>query len=249
MVPFMVRGKRQRARRVTPTGPAGPHAHAGKLSIRNMAVSEKIPPPPGILPCCPRRVPVAPSGSLWPPPGSLARDRQAGGTCHHLNVRGRRNGATRRGGFQMNAYTEVGSGSAATSPRTAAQEPADRTAALYRRPARRRGTRRELAAAKVRGEKWPMLTAYDALTARVFDDAGIPVLLVGDSAAMVVYGHDTTIPVTVDDLIPLTAAVVRGTSRALVVADLPFVSYQASPEAALQVATRFLKEAGAHAVK
>jgi 3-methyl-2-oxobutanoate hydroxymethyltransferase len=94
-----------------------------------------------------------------------------------------------------------------------------------------------------------MLTAYDALTARVFDDAGIPVLLVGDSAGMVVYGHDTTIPVTVDELIPLTAAVVRGTSRAMVVADLPFGSYQGSPEIALAAATRFLKEAGAHAVK
>jgi 3-methyl-2-oxobutanoate hydroxymethyltransferase len=107
----------------------------------------------------------------------------------------------------------------------------------------------DIAAAKARGEKWPMLTAYDALTARVFDDAGIPVLLVGDSAAMVVYGHDTTLPVTVDDLIPLTAAVVRGTSRALVVADLPFGSFQGSPEAALATAIRFLKETGAHAVK
>ncbi len=113
----------------------------------------------------------------------------------------------------------------------------------------RRVTIRDIAAAKARGEKWPMLTAYDALTAGIFDRAGIPVLLVGDSAAMVVYGHDSTIPVTVDDLIPLTAAVVRGTSRALVVADLPFGSYQASPGAALAAATRFLKEAGAHAVK
>ena len=94
-----------------------------------------------------------------------------------------------------------------------------------------------------------MLTAYDALVARVFDDAGIPVLLVGDSAGMVVFGHDSTIPVTVDELIPLTAAVVRGTRRAMVVADLPFGSYQISPEAALAAATRFLKEAGAHAVK
>jgi 3-methyl-2-oxobutanoate hydroxymethyltransferase len=113
----------------------------------------------------------------------------------------------------------------------------------------RRVTVRDIAAAKARGEKWPMLTAYDALTAAIFDQAGIPVLLVGDSAAMVVYGHDTTIPVTVDDLIPLTAAVVRGTRRALVVADLPFGSYQASPGAALAAATRFLKETGAHAVK
>ena len=100
---------------------------------------------------------------------------------------------------------------------------------LYGGSADRRVTVRDLAAAKARGEKWPMLTAYDALTARVFDEAGIPVLLVGDSAGMVVFGHDTTLPVTVDDLLPLTAAVVRGTRRALVVADLPFGSYQASP--------------------
>ncbi len=116
-------------------------------------------------------------------------------------------------------------------------------------PASRRITIRDIAAAKARGEKWPMLTAYDALTAAVFDSAGIPVLLVGDSAAMVVYGHDSTIPVTVDELIPLTAAVVRGTRRALIVADLPFGSYQASPAAALEAATRFLKETGAQAVK
>ena len=116
-----------------------------------------------------------------------------------------------------------------------------------RRPGR--VTVRDIAAAKARGEKWPMLTTYDALTAGIFDETGIPVLLVGDSAAMVVYGYDTTIPVTVDDLIPLTAAVVRGTKRAMVVADLPFGSYQASPAAALAAATRFMKEAGAHAVK
>src|SRR5580693_206492 len=109
---------------------------------------------------------------------------------------------------------------------------------LYGGTASRRLTVRDIAAAKATGEKWPMLTAYDALTARVFDEAGIPVLLVGDSAAMVVYGHDSTIPVTVDDLIPLTAAVVRGTRRALIVADLPFGSYQASPAAALEAATR-----------
>jgi 3-methyl-2-oxobutanoate hydroxymethyltransferase len=120
---------------------------------------------------------------------------------------------------------------------------------LYGGRATRRVTVSDLAKAKARGEKWPMLTAYDALTAHVFDEAGIPVLLVGDSAGMVVFGHDTTIPVTLDELIPLTAAVVRGTSRALIVADLPFGSYQSSPEAALTAGVRFLKEAGAHAVK
>ena len=121
--------------------------------------------------------------------------------------------------------------------------------ALYGPATGRRVTTRDLAAAKERGEKWPMITAYDALTAGLFDAAGIPVMLVGDSAAMVVYGHDSTIPVTVEELIPLVAAVVRGSQRAMVVADLPFGSYQESPQQALHTATRFMKEAGAHAVK
>jgi 3-methyl-2-oxobutanoate hydroxymethyltransferase len=165
-----------------------------------------------------------------------------------------------------------GAGTAATEMRTSAPAPAASPAAatstpastpppgtpsaspgrsepLYGGRATRRLTVSDLAKAKARGEKWPMLTAYDALTAHVFDEAGIPVLLVGDSAGMVVFGHDTTIPVTLDELIPLTAAVVRGTSRALIVADLPFGSYQASPGAALAAGIRFLKEAGAHAVK
>jgi 3-methyl-2-oxobutanoate hydroxymethyltransferase len=120
---------------------------------------------------------------------------------------------------------------------------------LYGGARTRRITVRDLAAAKARGERWPMITCYDAMTARVFEDAGVPVLLVGDSAAMVVYGHPSTLPVTVDELIPLTAAVVRGSRTAMVVADLPFGSYQASPEQALATAARFVKEAGAHAVK
>lgn len=113
----------------------------------------------------------------------------------------------------------------------------------------RRVTVTDLAAAKVRGERWPMITCYDALTAGLFDESGIPVLLVGDSAANVVYGYDSTLPVTVDELIPLARAVVRGSSRAMVVADLPFGSYQASPAQALETSARFMKEAGAHAVK
>ncbi len=120
---------------------------------------------------------------------------------------------------------------------------------LYGGVSGRRVTVRDLAAAKQRAERWPMVTAYDAMTARAFDQAGIPVLLVGDSAAMVVFGHDSTLPVTVDELLSLTAAVVRGSSRALVVADLPFGSYQSSPGQALESAARFMKEAGAHAVK
>ncbi len=113
----------------------------------------------------------------------------------------------------------------------------------------RRVTVNDLASAKSRGERWPMITCYDALTAGLFDESGIPVMLVGDSAANVVYGYDSTLPVTVDELIPLVAAVVRGSSRAMVVADLPFGSYQASPAQALETAVRFMKEAGAHAVK
>jgi len=102
---------------------------------------------------------------------------------------------------------------------------------------------------KERGERWPMLTAYDMYTAEIFDEAGIPVLLVGDSAANNVYGYANTLPVTVDEMLPLVKAVVRGTKSALVVADLPFGSYQISPEQALTTSFRFMKEAGAHAVK
>jgi 3-methyl-2-oxobutanoate hydroxymethyltransferase len=102
---------------------------------------------------------------------------------------------------------------------------------------------------KAEGHKWAMLTAYDYSTARIFDDAGIPVLLVGDSAANVVYGYDTTVPVSVDELIPLVRGVVRGAPHALVVADLPFGSYESGPAAAMDAAIRFMKEGGAHAVK
>ncbi len=102
---------------------------------------------------------------------------------------------------------------------------------------------------KERGERWPMLTAYDRYSAEIFDEAGIPVLLVGDSAANNVYGYDNTLPVTVDELMPLVRAVVRGTQSALVVADLPFGSYQVSVEQALATSYRFMKEGGAHAVK
>jgi 3-methyl-2-oxobutanoate hydroxymethyltransferase len=120
---------------------------------------------------------------------------------------------------------------------------------LYGGTSGRRVTVLDVAAAKARGERWPMLTAYDALTARVLDEAGIPVLLVGDSAAMVVYGHDSTLPVTVDELIPLVRAVSRGAARAMVVADMPFGSYQTSVEQAVGNAARFMKEGRAHAVK
>ena len=123
------------------------------------------------------------------------------------------------------------------------------TEPLYGGKQTRRITTSDLLAAKVRGEKWPMITTYDAITAGIFDDAGYPVLLVGDSAAMVVYGFDSTIPVTSDHLIPLVAGVERGSERAMVVADLPFGSYQESADQALSTSMRFLKEGNAHAVK
>ncbi|MGA9102269.1 3-methyl-2-oxobutanoate hydroxymethyltransferase [Aeromicrobium sp.] len=99
------------------------------------------------------------------------------------------------------------------------------------------------------GEKWAMLTAYDQYAAQVFDEAGIPVLLVGDSASNNVYGNETSLPVTVDELIPLVRAVTRSAHRALVVADLPFGSYQGSPKQAFDTSVRFMKEANAQAVK
>lgn len=117
-------------------------------------------------------------------------------------------------------------------------------------PKKRRKTRvTHLQQMKADGEKWAMLTAYDYSSARLFEEAGIPVLLVGDSAANVVYGYDTTVPITVDELIPLVRGVVRGAPNALVVADLPFGTYEASPAQALATATRFMKEGQAHAVK
>lgn len=102
---------------------------------------------------------------------------------------------------------------------------------------------------KERGDKITMLTAYDMYTAATFDEAGIDLLLVGDSASNNVYGNETSLPVTVDELLPLTRAVARSVSRAMVVGDLPFGSYQASPEQGYLTAVRFMKEAGAHAVK
>ena len=102
---------------------------------------------------------------------------------------------------------------------------------------------------KMEGRKWAMLTAYDMYSAAIFEDAGIPVLLVGDSASNNVYGNESTLSVTVDELIPLVRAVSRSTQRALVIADLPFGSYQASAEQCFHTAVRFMKEAGAHAVK
>ena len=116
-------------------------------------------------------------------------------------------------------------------------------------PDGRRITIRDLQAATDRGERWSMLTSYDTLTAGIFEEAGVRALLVGDTSAEMVLGHSSTLPVTMDELIPMVQAVVRGTRTALVVADLPFGSYQAGPGPALANAVRHLKEGGAQAVK
>jgi 3-methyl-2-oxobutanoate hydroxymethyltransferase len=138
----------------------------------------------------------------------------------------------------------------AASGSTPAPAPAEEATPVYGNlPPAKRVRIPALRAMKERGERWPMLTAYDMYTAEIFDAAGIPVLLVGDSAANNVYGYETTVPVTVNELLPLCRAVVTASKRALVVGDLPFGSYQVSPEQALETAIRFMKEGGAHAVK
>src|SRR5262249_39592574 len=107
----------------------------------------------------------------------------------------------------------------------------------------------DLIKAKQRGERWAMLTSYDQYTAGIFDAAGIPVLLVGDSAANNVFGYETTVPVTVDELLPLVRAVVRATKYTLVVGDLRFGWYEEGPTQGPRTAVRFMKEGGCHAVK
>ena len=116
-------------------------------------------------------------------------------------------------------------------------------------PTQRRITIRDLQAATDLGDRWPMLTCYDTLTAGVFEQAGVRALLVGDTSGQMVLGYPDTVPVTMDQLVPMVQAVVRGTRTALVVADLPFGSYQSGPAAALANAVRHLKEGGAQAVK
>ncbi|WP_407553459.1 3-methyl-2-oxobutanoate hydroxymethyltransferase [Streptomyces sp. Pv4-95] len=136
-----------------------------------------------------------------------------------------------------------------SSSASAPKPPSESSKSLYGGTSSRRITVRDIAAAKQRGEKWPMLTAYDAMTASVFDEAGIPVLLVGDSMGNCHLGYESTVPVTMDEITLLSAAVVRGTKRALVVGDLPFGTYQEGPVQALRNATRLVKEAGVGAVK
>ena len=113
----------------------------------------------------------------------------------------------------------------------------------------KRVTTHVLQAMKAQGEKISMLTAYDFSMARILDDAGVDVLLVGDSASNVMAGHETTLPITLDQMIYHASSVIRGVQRALVVVDLPFGSYQGNSRQALESAVRIMKESGAHAVK
>ncbi|MQG34444.1 MAG: 3-methyl-2-oxobutanoate hydroxymethyltransferase [SAR202 cluster bacterium] len=107
----------------------------------------------------------------------------------------------------------------------------------------------DVAEMKARGEKIPMITAYDFTSAQISDRAGIPLLLVGDSLGMVVLGYDSTIPVTMEDMLHHSKAVARGASRAMIVVDLPFMSYQVDASQAMANAARLMQEGGAHAVK
>lgn len=125
---------------------------------------------------------------------------------------------------------------------------ASATASAPAKPVRKVRTH-HLREMKQRGDKITMLTSYDMYTAQIFDEAGVDLLLVGDSASNNVLGNETSLPVTVDELLPLTRAVSRSVKRAMVVGDLPFGSYQASPEQGYLTAVRFMKEAGAHCVK
>ncbi|WP_413463553.1 3-methyl-2-oxobutanoate hydroxymethyltransferase [Brevibacterium sp. FME17] len=142
-----------------------------------------------------------------------------------------------------------GSSQAAPSAPTAGTASASAASAGAATLPPRRVRTLDLLKAKSEGRRWAMLTSYDQYTAALFEQAGVEVLLVGDSAANNVYGHETTLPVTVDELIPLARAVSSATSRALIVADLPFGSYEISDEQAVATAVRFMKEAGVHAVK
>ncbi len=132
---------------------------------------------------------------------------------------------------------------------TPSVEPSPHEPSLYGGPASHRVTVVDIQLAKDRGERWPMLTSYDQYSAEIFDEAGVPVLLVGDSASNNVYGNVDTIAVTVDEMLPLVRAVARTAKRAMVVADLPFGSYQVSASQALQTSIRFMKEGGAQAIK
>src|SRR5260370_41467784 len=150
-------------------------------------------------------------------------------------------------GLARSAVERAGSYAASTT--VVATRKADHMSSASVWPDDRRITVSDLQAATDRGERWSMLTSYDVLTAGIFEQAGVRALLVGDTSAELVLGYGSTLPVTMAELISMTRAVVAGTRTALVVADLPFGSYQAGPQAALASSARHLKEGGAQAVK
>ena len=152
-----------------------------------------------------------------------------------------------QGGSQQRGSGQDEQAPAAQAPTEGAQEAAAPYGGGSAGPKRVRT--RHFSQAKRDGVKIVGLTSYDYLSAGIFDRAGIDFLLVGDSAGNTVFGYDTTLPVTVDELIPLTRAVARAAKRALVIADLPFGSYETNPREAVHTAIRFMKETGAHAVK
>jgi 3-methyl-2-oxobutanoate hydroxymethyltransferase len=172
-------------------------------------------------------------------PGQGASAHPVGKRAHRANASHPESNGTARIGATGDSSTPAGSPAPTTSGASSRAE--------AKRP--RRYRIHHLREMKDRGEKWAMLTAYDQYTAEIFDEAGIPVLLVGDSAANNVYGYESTLRITVDEMLPLARAVASAVEHALVVADLPFGSYQGSPEQAFHTAVRFMKEAGVHAVK
>src|SRR5258705_1114578 len=137
------------------------------------------------------------------------------------------------------SQSEASQSEASQSEASQSQASQPEVASLYGGATNRRVRARDLLAAKDRGEKWAMLTSYDQYTAAIFDQAGIPVLLVGDSAANNVFCHETTLPINVDELIPLVRAVVRATSRSLVLADMPSGSYAEGPTPRRRTADSF----------
>ena len=155
------------------------------------------------------------------------------------------------GASTADANGSATAGSDAAAGAASAEQPAPYGSPQTSAPAAppRRIRTLDLIKAKAEGRRWAMLTSYDQYTAALFEQAGVEALLIGDSAANNVFGHATTLPVTVDELIPLARAVASATNRALIVADLPFGSYEISDEQAVATAVRFMKEAGVHAVK
>ncbi|WP_446685207.1 3-methyl-2-oxobutanoate hydroxymethyltransferase [Kribbella deserti] len=250
-VPVVSQARRAAGRRAAPqaVGPETPSANEPTIAVpstgRPNYGGHAAPGPVDQASRMPESAPAATPSA----PGQVSGEPARSGTPAGFPgpAEGESLPAAQAGGPAPATASTSSAGSAAASGSATAGS-ASGTAAPRSRAARRTRVH-HLREMKHRGEKWAMLTAYDQYTAEIFDQAGIPVLLVGDSAANNVYGYESTLRVTVDELIPLSRAVATAAQRALVVADLPFGSYQATPEQAFHTAVRFMKEAGVHAVK